>query len=188
MKYGLKVSFWWWHMKSIHSIYPFDDGIIKAPYYLHFQKYPYLHYDYTHLHGCTYDIHLSHLETHDFPCPFPSLFEVGGTSSHTWVRVIWLKNIIIERNILWYYMMTYIFMSVLMRILLATWSVHVFLAPYFVQILVEVLHSLIGWKNTWMIILMNLILFFSSIIGHGILTYVIGVDLIKYPMLVCMGT
>ena len=48
-----------------------------------FQPHTLLHYDYTDLHGCTYDVHLSHLETHDFPYSLPSLFYVGGTSSHT---------------------------------------------------------------------------------------------------------
>ena len=62
-------------------ISPFDDGMITDQYYLHFQQHPFLHYDDTHLHGCTYDSHLSHLETQDFPCSFPSIFYVGGTSS-----------------------------------------------------------------------------------------------------------
>ena len=74
------------HKEYVHYIYPFDDGIIRAPYYLHWQQNPYLHYDHTHLHGCTYDVHLSHLETHDFPCSFPGQLEVGGTSSHNWVK------------------------------------------------------------------------------------------------------
>ena len=68
------------------SISPFDDDMIREPYYLHLQNHPFLHYDDTHLHRCTYGIHLSHLETHDFPCSFPSLFEVGRNSSHTWVK------------------------------------------------------------------------------------------------------
>ena len=55
-----------------------------------------LHYDDTHLHGCTNGIHLSHLETHDFPCSFLSLFDVGGTSSHTWV-----KRYMIKENYYW---------------------------------------------------------------------------------------
>ena len=71
------------------------------------------------------------------------------------------------------------------RLLWATWSLHVFLAPYFVQILVDVLHSLIGWKNTWMIILMHIIYLWIRIVGHGILTYVIGSDLIGHLKLVC---
>ena len=44
----------------------FYDDMIGAHYYLHFQQHRCLHYDYTHLHGCTYDVHLSHLETHAF--------------------------------------------------------------------------------------------------------------------------
>ena len=44
----------------------YDEKIID-PYYLHFQQHPLLHYDDTHIHGCTYDVHLSHLQTHDFP-------------------------------------------------------------------------------------------------------------------------
>ena len=50
------------------SISPFDDHIIIKPYYLYFHQHPLLHYDDTHLHGCTYGIHLSHFENHDFPC------------------------------------------------------------------------------------------------------------------------
>ena len=65
---------------------PFHDDMIRAPYSLHFQSYILLHYDDSHLHGCTYGIHLSHLETHDFPFSFPSPFDVGGTSPHTWVK------------------------------------------------------------------------------------------------------
>ena len=87
------------HEDHGNSISPFDDGIIREPSYLNLQQHPCLHYDYTHLHGCTYDVHLSHLETHDFPCSFPTLFEVGGTSSHTWVK-IYMKKIIIGSNIL----------------------------------------------------------------------------------------
>ena len=65
-EFGLSIS---------HS----DDEMIKEPYYLHLQKHLCLHYDYTHLHGYTYGIHLSHLETHAFPCSLPSPFDVGGT-------------------------------------------------------------------------------------------------------------
>ena len=68
------------------SISPFYDEMIREPYYLNFQKNHLLHYDDIHIHGFTYGIHLSHLETHHFPCSFPSPFDVGGTSSHTWVK------------------------------------------------------------------------------------------------------
>ena len=84
------------HEEDENFISPFDDGIIRAPYYLHFQKHPYLHYYYTHLHGCTYDVHLSHLETHDIPLSFPSLLEVRGNSSQTWV-----KSYMIEEHYYW---------------------------------------------------------------------------------------
>ena len=84
------------HEEYENSISTFNDGIFRAPYYLHFQQHPLLHYDYTHLHGCTYDVHLSRLETHDFPCSFPSPFDVRGTSSHTWVKIY-----MIEVNYCW---------------------------------------------------------------------------------------
>ena len=62
-------------------------------------------------------------------------------------RGIWLRKIIIGNNILCYFMMIYIFMGVLMRLLWSTWSLHVFFAHYLVQNLVEVLHSLLGWRS-----------------------------------------
>ena len=61
------------------SISPFDYDMTREPYYLHLHQHPLLHYDDTHLHGCTYGIHLSHLETHDFPCSVSSPLDVGGT-------------------------------------------------------------------------------------------------------------
>ena len=74
------------------SISPFDDDMIREPYFLHLQQHNLLHYDDTHLHGCTYGIHLCHLETHDFLCSFPSAFNVGGTSSHTWVKIYMIEE------------------------------------------------------------------------------------------------
>ena len=64
----------------------FDDDITREPSYLHFQHYHLLHYDDTHIHGCTYDFHLIHLNTHDFPLSLLSPFYVGVTSSNTWVK------------------------------------------------------------------------------------------------------
>ena len=72
-EYGLPIS-------------PFDDDMTRVPSYVHLQQHSLLHYDDTHLHGCTYGIHLSHLETHGFPCSLPTPFDVGGISSHTWVK------------------------------------------------------------------------------------------------------
>ena len=56
------------HEEYATYIYPFYYGMTRSPCSLHFHQNPLLHYDGTHLHGCTYGIHLSHLETHDFPC------------------------------------------------------------------------------------------------------------------------
>ena len=64
------------HKEHGNSISPFDGRIIIEPYYLHLHKHPCLHYDYTHLQGCTYDVHLSHLETCDFPFSLHSPFDV----------------------------------------------------------------------------------------------------------------
>ena len=38
----------------------FYDDMVGAHYYLYFYNHPLLHYDDTHLHGCTYDVDLSH--------------------------------------------------------------------------------------------------------------------------------
>ena len=88
----------------------------------------------------------------------------------TWLE--WYLIYIFSR-IICYIMMIYIFMGALIRLLWATWSLYVFFAPYLVQILVEVLNSLLGWNNKWLIILMHITFFQSSIIGHVILNYVI---------------
>ena len=84
------------HEEHGNSISPFDDGIIREPYYFHFQQHPCLHYDYTHLHGCTYDVHLSHLKTHGFSCSTLGSSDVGGASSNTW-----MKRNMIEENYYW---------------------------------------------------------------------------------------
>ena len=84
------------HEEYETSIYTFDEAMNIALSSLHLQQHPLLHYDETHLHGCTYDVHLGHLETNDFPCSLPSPFDVGGTSSHTWV-----KRYMIEEHYYW---------------------------------------------------------------------------------------
>ena len=73
-------------------ISPFDDDIIREPYSLHLQQHPFLHYDDTHLHGCTYDVHLSHLKTHEFACSLLSPFNVGGTSSNTRMKMYMIEE------------------------------------------------------------------------------------------------
>ena len=74
------------HEEHGNSIPPFDDGIIREQYYLNLQQHPCLHYYYTPLHGCTYDVHLSHLKNHGFSCSTLGSFDVGGISSNTWVK------------------------------------------------------------------------------------------------------
>ena len=78
------------------SISTFDYDMIREPYYLHLKQHPLLHYDYTHIHGCTYDVHLSHLKTHDFPYFLLSPFNVGGISSN-----IHMKMYMIEEHYYW---------------------------------------------------------------------------------------
>ena len=65
----------------------FYDDIIGSNYYLHLHQHPLLLYDDAHLHGCTYDMHLSHLKTHGFSCSTLGSFEVGGTSSNAGVNI-----------------------------------------------------------------------------------------------------
>ena len=67
------------HEECEIPITPFDDDMTRAPSYLHLQHHPLLHYVDRHLHGFTYDVHLSHLKTHDFPFYLLSPFDVGGT-------------------------------------------------------------------------------------------------------------
>ena len=83
---GERVFFMVPHQEYGTPIFNFYDDMVGAHYYLHFWNHPFLHYDDIHLHGCTYDVHFSHLETHDFACSFPSLFDVGGISSNTGVN------------------------------------------------------------------------------------------------------
>ena len=42
----------------------FYDDMVGAHSYSHLQQNPLLLYDDAHIHGCTYDMHLSHLKTH----------------------------------------------------------------------------------------------------------------------------
>ena len=63
-----------------------DDFMMSALHSLLQQKHPFLSFEYSPVHGCTYDVHLSHLKTHDFPYSLFSPFDVGGTSSNTSVK------------------------------------------------------------------------------------------------------
>ena len=187
MIYGWKVSFWWCHMKRMDILFLLlmmellEHHLIS----IFIRILCYIMMIHIHMDApmvftwvtwrlmiflAPYLVHLMLEELH------PTL---------RW-RYISLKNIIVGKNILCYFMMIYIFMGVLMRLIWDTWSLHVLFAPYLVHILVEVLHSLLGWKNKWLIIILMHITFFgSNIIGHGILTYVIGAYLIGHLKHVC---
>ena len=90
-----------------------------------------------------------------------------------WIN-LWLEKCFAASHILYYIFMILSFMDVWVILPWVIWSLLVFFAHYLVQIWVEILHSILGWKNTWLNILMHITSFWRSIIGHWILTYVIG--------------
>ena len=74
------------HEEYETPILNFYDDMVGAHSYSHLQQNPLLLYDYAHLHGCTYDMHLSHLKTDGFCFSTLGSFDVGGTSSNTRVN------------------------------------------------------------------------------------------------------
>ena len=66
----------------------FYDDMVGENSYSHFQQHPLLLYDDSHLHGCTYDMHFSHLKTHVFSFSTLGSFDVGRTSPNTRVNRI----------------------------------------------------------------------------------------------------
>ena len=144
-------------------------------------------YDDTHLHGCSYDMHLSHLKTHGFSCSTLGSFDVGGTSSNTRVN----RFMIVENFCCQPHTLLCLYDSLIHGCMGETSLSHLkspcFFAQYMVQIWVEILHSLLGWKNTWLNILMHITSFWRRIIGRGILTYVIGEDFIGHLKLYPLG-
>ena len=80
------------HEEHGHSISHFDDGIVGGHYHSHLQQNSLLLSDDAHLHGCTYDMHLSHLKTHGFYCSTLGSFDVGGTSSNTRVNRFMIRE------------------------------------------------------------------------------------------------
>ena len=93
---GERVFFMVPHEEYGTPRFTFHDEIFGAHSYSHFQQHPFLHYDYTDLHGCTYDVHLSHLKTHGFSCSTLGSCDVGGASANTW-----MKRNMIEENYYW---------------------------------------------------------------------------------------
>ena len=58
--------------------FTFYDDMVGPISYSHLQQSPFLIYDDSHVHECTYDMHLSHLKTHGFSCWTLGSFDVGG--------------------------------------------------------------------------------------------------------------
>ena len=74
-----------------------------AHYYSHLQKPSLLPSDDAHLHGSTYDMHLSHLKTHGFSCSTLGSFDVGGTSSTTGLNSFMIgEHFCCQRHTLFY--------------------------------------------------------------------------------------
>ena len=70
-------------------IFNFYDDMVGEHSYSNLQHHYLLLSDDAHLHGCKYDMHLSHLKTHGFYCSITlGLFDVGGTSSNTRVNIL----------------------------------------------------------------------------------------------------
>ena len=67
--------------------FTFYDDMVEELSYSYLQDNPLLLYDYAHLHGCTYDMHLSHFKTHCFSSSTLDSFDVGGTASKTGVNI-----------------------------------------------------------------------------------------------------
>ena len=64
----------------------FYDDMVGEHSYSHFQQHTFpLYYD-PHLHGCTYDMNLSHLNNHGLSCSTLGSFDVGGTSSRNFIQ------------------------------------------------------------------------------------------------------
>ena len=73
--------------------FTFYDDMVGAHYYSHLQKNPLLLYDDAHIHGCTNDMHLSHLKNHGFSFSTLGSLDVGGTSSNTGVNRFMIEEI-----------------------------------------------------------------------------------------------
>ena len=62
-------------------------------------------YDDSHLHGCTYDMNLSHLTTHCLSCSTLDSFDAGGNSSNTGVNIFMIGENFVASHILYYIFM-----------------------------------------------------------------------------------
>ena len=87
MNYGWKGSSWWCHMRSMELL---DLLFVMKCSYSCLKHHPLLLYDDAHLHGCTYDMNLTHLKTHGFSASTLGSFDIGGTSSNMGWTYLWL--------------------------------------------------------------------------------------------------
>ena len=130
-------------------------------------------------------MHLSHLKTHGFSWSTLGSFDVGGTSSNTGVNRFMIRENFCFQPHTWLYLYDSLIHGRMGETSLSHLKSPCFFAHYLVHIWVEILHSLPWWKNTWMNVLMHIKSFWSNIIKHGILTYVIGENFIGHLKLVC---
>ena len=65
------------HEEYETRIFAFYDDMVGEHYYSQLKQNLLLLYDDAHLHGCTYDMHLSHLKAHGFSCSTLGSFDVG---------------------------------------------------------------------------------------------------------------
>ena len=95
----------------------FYDDMVGEHSYSHWKKHSLLLYDVAYLHGCTYDMHLSHLKTHGFSYSTFGSLDVGGTSSNTRVNRFMIGEIFFSTHILCYIFMIHSLMDVWVRLL-----------------------------------------------------------------------
>ena len=131
-------------------------------------------------------MHLSHLKTHGFSCSTLGSFDVGGISSDTWVKrdmidrhYYWQKHPMLFRDDIHIHGCID---ETFLRHLKSSCFIFSLFGSYFGGG-----SSFTSWmkKKSLIIILMHITFFRSRIIGHGILTYVIGADLIGHLKHVC---
>ena len=94
----------------------FYDYMVGENSYSHLHQNSLLLSDDAHIHGCTYDMHLSHLKTHVFSCPTLRSFDVGGTSSNTRVNRFMMGEHFVTSHIHFYISMIHPFMDVWVRL------------------------------------------------------------------------
>ena len=113
-------------------------------------------------------------ENHDFPCSSPSPFDVGGTSSHTWVKLYMIEeNYCWQKHILLFHYDMHIH-GCIDETSLSHLKYSCFLCSLFGSDFGGG-SSFTSWMKEHMDDYLDAhYIFWSKIMGHGILTYVIG--------------